>query len=85
MGSTGTPAFAAAAAGAMAKQGTWQGVATGAMSADGHFRVYELTGATCILQGNVRASAGDLILDNINIAVDQQVTVTTFTLTSGNA
>jgi hypothetical protein len=76
-------AFAAAANGSKAKSGTWQGTGAAAGTA-GHFRI-KTSGGVCKLQGTVGQGSGDLSLDNTNIAVDQTVTITGFTLTDGNA
>jgi len=76
--------MAAAATGTKAKSGTWSGTAVGVGTA-GHFRIYDSTGTTCHLQGAVAISASDLNLDNTSIAVGQTVTISTFTLTAGNA
>lgn len=53
----------------------------------GHFRLYASDGTTCHLQGSVTATGGggDLTLDNTSIASSQQVSITGFTLTDGNA
>jgi len=78
--------MAAAAAGSKAKSGTWQETAANAAGTAAHFRIYT-SGGVCKLQGTVTATAGggDLELDNTSIAVGQVVTITTFTLTDGNA
>ena len=75
----------AASSGAMTKAGTW--VNTGIAAGDaGHFRIYASNGTTQHIQGIVTgATGGDMNLDNINIAVGQVVTISTFTLTDGNA
>lgn len=79
-------AMAAAASGAKAKSGTWQETAADATgTAPAHFRLYKNDGTTCVLQGTVGAGSGDLSLDSVNITVGQQVTITTFTITDGNA
>jgi hypothetical protein len=78
--------MAASAAGVKAKSGTWQG--SGVAAGDvGHFRVKDSTGTTTHIQGTVTATGGggDMTMDNVNVAVDQQVTVNTFQLTAGNA
>ena len=51
-----------------------------------HFRIYE-NGGACRAQGTVGLpeSGVDLILSNTNIAVDQPVDITTFTLTQAGA
>jgi len=78
--------MAAAASGQKAKAGTWQG--TGAADGTaGHFRIKESGDTTCHMQGSITATAGggDMELDNTSIAVSQTITVTTFTVTDGNA
>lgn len=77
----------AASAGAKALAGTWQDTSADATGTAAHFRVYEKTGTTCHIQGTVTntGGGGDMTLDNTSIAAAQQVTVTTFTLTDGNA
>lgn len=78
--------LAAAATGAKAKAGTWQG--TGAAAGDAaHFRIKDSTDTTCHIQGSVTATSGggDMELDNVTIANGQTITVTTFTITDGNA
>jgi hypothetical protein len=79
--------MAAASSGAKSKLGTISAAATGAMSAAGHFRIYDNAGTTCHIQGSASVSADspDMVLDNINIAIGQTVTVSSFTLTDGNA
>ena len=78
--------LAAAASGAKALAGTWSGTGAAAGTA-AHFRIYDTAGTTCHLQGTVTATGGggDMTLNNTSIAVDQAVSVTTFTLTDGNA
>jgi len=80
----------AASAGAKTKLGTWSGTgdaAAGAGTNAGHFRIKNTAGSVVHCQGDVTATAGGgaLTLDNISIAAGQAVTVTTFTLTDGNA
>jgi hypothetical protein len=75
--------LAAAANGAVSKNGTWTGNAT-ANGTAGNFRIFASDGTTCHMQGNCANSGGDMNLDNTSIAVNQTVTVTTFTLTAGN-
>lgn len=79
--------MAAAASGAAAKAGTWQDTAADAAGTAAHFRIYASDGTTCGWQGTVTitGSGGDMTLDNTNIAVNQQVTITSLTLTDGNA
>lgn len=77
--------MAAASSGSKAISGTWQDTAADATGTVGHFRVK--AGATCHIQGTVTATGGggDLTLDNTSVASGQQVTITSFTLTDGNA
>lgn len=76
--------LSAAAAGAIAKSGTWQDLTADAAGTAGHFRIYT-SGGVAKIQGSCGLGSGDMSLDNTSIAVGQQVTVTAFTLTDGNA
>lgn len=53
----------------------------------GHFRIYRSNGTTCDYQGSVTATGGggDLTLDDISIVTDQIVTITSWSITDGNA
>jgi hypothetical protein len=67
----------------------WSAVASGGAGATpGHFRVYNsqvtLDGSTCIIQGSSAIGSGDLNMDG-TITAGQTVTISTFTLTDGNA
>lgn len=77
--------MAAAASGAKALSGTWQDAAADAAGTVGHFRIKQ--GATCHIQGTVTITGGggDLTLDNNVLALGQQVTITSFTITAGGA
>ena len=79
--------MAAASSGAKAKSGTWQDTSADASGTAAHFRIFKSDGTTCIMQGTVTATGGggDLTLDNTSINSAQQVTITGFTLTAGNA
>jgi len=78
--------MAAAAAGVKSKLGTWTG-AFDAAGVVGHFRVKNTADTVCHIQGSVTATGGggDLQMDNINVAIAQNWTVTQFDLTAGNA
>lgn len=87
--------MANAASGQKALSGTWSAAATAAGTV-GHFRITKagvssanmLSGGTYVeAQGSVTATGGggDMTLDNAVVAVDQVVTINTFTLTDGNA
>jgi hypothetical protein len=79
--------LANASGGAKAKSGTWtltgqSGASTG--TAGTFFRIYAST--TCHMQGTftVSGGGGDMTADNASIANAQSITVSTFTITSGN-
>jgi hypothetical protein len=81
--------MAAASAGAKAKTGTWSGTASaGSGSTPGHFRIYNsqatMDQTTCIMQGSCAVGSGDISFDG-TITSGQTVTISTFTLTDGNA
>jgi len=78
--------MAAAASGSKAKSGTWSGTASATGTA-GYFRIVDNAGTTCHMQGTVTATGGggDLTLDNTSIANGQTVTISTFTISAGNA
>ena len=59
--------------------GTWSATASGTGTA-ASFRMYDGS-AVCHVQGNMT----DLVLNNTSIASGQTVTVTSFTVTAGNA
>lgn len=73
--------------GAKALSGTWQDTSADAAGTAAHFRIHDSTGTTCHIQGTVTATGGggDMTLDNAVLAATQLVTVTSFTLTIGNA
>jgi len=79
--------MSAASAGSKALLGTWQDTSADATGTAAHFRIYDSTGVTCHAQGTITATGGggDMTLDNTSIAVSQTVTVTSFSLTAGNA
>jgi hypothetical protein len=79
--------MAAANAGSKALNGTWQDASADATGTAAHFRVYASDGTTCHMQGSVTATdaGGDMTLDNTSVAVGQSITISSFTLTAGNA
>lgn len=79
--------MAAASGGSKAKSGTWQDASADATGTAAHFRIYDSGGTVCGLQGTVTLTGGggDMTLDNTSIASGQTVTITSFTLTDGNA
>lgn len=79
-----------AATGVKTIKGVWTGTgasAAGGGTVAGHFRIKNNTGTVTHVQGtiSITGGGGDMELDNPNIAQNQSVTVTTFTLTAGGA
>jgi len=79
--------LAAASSGSKAKSGTWEDTSADATGTIGHFRVYASDGTTAHIQGTVTASGGggDMTVDNTSVASGQNVTVSSFTISRGNA
>lgn len=79
--------MAAASSGSKALSGTWTDSSADNTGTAAHFRLYASDGTTQHMQGTVTASGGggDLTVDNVSFAAGQVFTVTTFTLTDGNA
>lgn len=77
--------LADASGGSKSLAGTWEDLAANAAGTAGHFEIVQ--GATRHIQGTVTATGdgGDMEIQNTSIAVDQQITVTAFTLTAGGA
>jgi hypothetical protein len=78
--------LANASGGTKAKSGTWQDLTADNAGTAAHFRIYASDGTTAHMQGSVTATGGggDLTLDNVVIAANQSVTISTFTLTEAN-
>lgn len=79
--------MSAASGGSKDKTGTWSDSSADATGTAGHFRLYASDGTTQHLQGTVTITGGggDLTVDNTSFATGQVFTVTSFTLTDGNA
>lgn len=79
--------MAAASGGSKALAGSWSDASADATGTAAHFRLYASDGATCGLQGTVTATGGggDMTVDNTSFASGQVFSVTSFTLTDGNA
>lgn len=77
--------FMTSASGVTTIAGSWTVAASGSGSA-ASWRMYS-GGGTCHQQGNVTITGGggNLTLDNLSITAGQAVTVTTYTITAGNA
>ena len=72
--------MANAAARAKALSGTWQDLQADAAGTVGHYEIVATNGTTRCEQGTVTATGGggDLTIDNVVLALNQQVTVTAF-------
>ena len=79
--------MAAAASGSKSMSGTWQDASADATGTAAHFRLYASDGTTCHMQGTVTATGGggDMTVDSTSFTAAQQFTVTSFSLTDGNA
>ncbi len=79
--------MAAASSGSKALSGTWQDSSADATGTAGHFEIMDSGGTVCHMQGTVTATGGggDLTVDNTSFASGQSFSVTSFTLTDGNA
>lgn len=79
--------MSAASAGAKAKAGTWEDASADATGTAAHWRLYASDGTTCHAQGTVTATGGggDMTVDSTSFTATQAFTVTSFTLTDGNA
>lgn len=85
--SLGSDWMAAASGGSKSKSGTWQDASADATGTAAHFRIYASDGTTAHIQGTVTVTGGggDLTLDSVSITAAQVVTVSSFTITAGNA
>jgi hypothetical protein len=79
--------MAAASSGTKAMSGSWADSSADASGTAAHFRIYASDGTTCGIQGTVTATGGggDMTVDNTSFASGQAFSVTSFTLTAGNA
>lgn len=78
--------MAAASSGSKAKSGTWEDTSADATGTAAHFRL-KTSGAVAKMQGTVTLTGGggDMEVDNTSFVAGQQFTVTTFTISAGNA
>lgn len=74
--------FAESSSGQIVKSGNWAAIAEEAGQA-GHFSLRKSDGTRCI-EGSVSLSGGDMIVNDINVAIGKIITVTGFTLADGN-
>lgn len=79
--------MAAASSGSKSMSGTWQDASADNTGTAAHWRLYASDGTTCHAQGTVTAGGGggDLTVDNVSFSAGQAFSVTSFTITAGNA
>jgi hypothetical protein len=79
--------MSAASAGAKALSGSWADSSADATGTAAHFRLYASDGTTAHLQGTVTITGGggDMTVDSVSFTAGQAFSVTSFTLTDGNA
>lgn len=77
--------YAAPSGGQVTLLGTWQDLTADATGTFGHYRIKQ--GATCHEQGTVSGpgGGGDIVMDSATVTAGQQVSITSFTKTEGNA
>ncbi len=78
--------MAAASSGSKAKLGTWTDTTADATGTGGYWTIFASDGTTCGIQGTITATGGggDITLDSVSITAGQEVTIGSFSLTSGN-
>lgn len=79
--------MSAASSGSKSKNGTWEDTSADATGTAAHFRLYASDGTTCHAQGTVTVTGGggDMTVDSTSFTSGQAFSVTSFTLTAGNA
>jgi hypothetical protein len=79
--------MAAASGGVKALAGSWSDTNADATGTAAHFRIYASGGTVQHMQGTVTATGGggDMTINNTSITLGGTVTVTSFSLTDGNA
>lgn len=79
--------MAAASGGVKAKSGTWEDTSADNTGTAEHWRLYASDGTTCHYQGDVTATGGGgaMTVDSTSFSAGQSFTVTTFSVTAGNA
>lgn len=79
--------MSAAASGVKALLGAWSDASADATGTAAHYRIYDSAGTTCHIQGTVTATGGggDMTLDTVSVVATQVVTITSYSITDGNA
>lgn len=77
----------AASGGTKTLLGTWQDASSDATGTAAHFRIHDSGGTVCHMQGSITATGGggDMELTTTSLVATQPFSITTFTLTAGNA
>lgn len=77
----------AAASGSISMSGAWGDTSADASGTAAHFRIFLSDGTTCWMQGTVTATGGggDMTVDSTTFTAGQSFTITSFTITDGNA
>jgi len=79
-------AFAAAASGGvLTASAIANDSSANASGTASHYRLFRSDGTTAVIDGDVSTSGADLNLDNTSINSGQVVSITSFTITAGNA
>ena len=79
-------AFAAAASGGvLTANAISNDSSANASGTASHYRLFQSNGTTAVIDGDVSTSGADLNLDNTSINSGQVVSITSFTITAGNA
>jgi hypothetical protein len=78
--------MAASSGGVKAKSGTWQDTSADNAGTVTYFRIHNSGGTLCHIQGTVSntGGGGDMTLDNNVVGAGQAITVSTFSITTGN-
>ncbi len=76
-----------AASGSKSLLGSWQDISADDTGTAGHFRIYDSAGTVCHIQGTITATGGggDLEVSSTAFSSGLSFTITSFTLTDGNA
>lgn len=83
----GATPFAAPSGGSVTKNGTWQDSTADASGTLGYWTLYKADGTTVVTQGSVTVTGGggDITVVSTTITAGQPFTISTFSITAGNA
>lgn len=72
--------------GQVSLDGTWPTATAVAAGTLGYFRIYNTSGGTCHIQGDISLTAGTgaMKVDNTNVQINQQITISAFAISAGN-